>query len=201
MIKGQKIQSRPRLKTFHIFTEGKNTEPSYFALLQTLCKKVNICVDRGNTKTQPYQVLERAQNFIDKHSAYEKGKDDVWVVVDIDGKPKSSFKKLHEWEDTNNKYWRVALSCPKFEFWLFLHYEPHKSHLSAKQCEAKLKKHLPANYKHGSSLPAAFCNLEKVEAAITRAKKLRVENLFQDNHSSVYKLVEKILMASQPSHH
>jgi hypothetical protein len=57
----------------------------------------------------------------------------------------------------------IALSNPKFELWLLLHFEPIAGCITAHSVDGRLAMYLPAYDKH---IPAGFPTREQVDKAI-----------------------------------
>ena len=100
--------------------------------------------------------------------------------------------QLHAWSQKKKNY-GFALSNPKFEYWLLLHFERGTGIGSSRECSDRLKRHLP-NY--DKSIDTRKFTPDRIKKAIDRAKA-------RDNppcadwprtfgNTTVYKLVEKI---------
>ncbi len=130
-----------------------------------------------------------------KKEGFKKNLDETWVVVDRDEWTDEQLEKLHTWSDEKGKC-GFALSNPKFEYWLLLHFEEGTEIASSSACSERLKKHLP-NYNKGIN-PADFTR-EKVLAAVKRAK-IRDKPPCLDwprriGGTTVYRLIENMLKA------
>ena len=87
-----------------------------------------------------------------------------------------------------------ALSNPNFEYWLLLHFENGARIASSRDCNDRLKRHLP---RYDKGIDASMITRERIEEAIRRAK-LRDNPPCADwpratAGTTVYKLVENIL--------
>jgi len=51
-----------------------------------------------------------------------RASDRAWIVVDADSWPEDQLLELHGWSTEDSRY-GLAVSNPKFEFWLLLHFE------------------------------------------------------------------------------
>ncbi len=123
--------------------------------------------------------------------------DEAWIVVDKDQWPENQLNELHKWAATasKNKRYGLALSNPKFEFWLLLHFEGGKGVVDSESCSQKLKVHIP-NYDKG--LPPNKITQDAVKKAIKRAKQRDNPPCKDWPHSvgtTVYRLVENIMNA------
>ena len=118
--------------------------------------------------------------------------DEAWLVVDRDEWSEKDLAVLFAWSQESENY-EIALSNPKFEYWLLLHFENATSSLSSSQCSNKLRIHMP---KYDERLRSSQINLASINMAVKRAQK-------QDNPpcdtwptttgTTVYRLVERIL--------
>ena len=116
-----------------------------------------------------------------------------WLLTETSGQ-KRILAVLSAWSQESENY-EIALSNPKFGYWLLLHFENATSSLSSSQCSSKLRCHLP---KYDERLQSSQLNLSTIELAVKRAQK-------QDNPpcdtwptttgTTVYRLVERIVEA------
>lgn len=178
-------------KLFLVAVEGAKTEPQYFALLNTGNAVVRVECIPGERATSPLHVLERLKERI-KKTALRKS-DEAWLVVDKDDWTEEQLLPLFEWSQASEQN-GFALSNPKFEYWLLLHFEDATVE-SSRQCSDKLKRHLPAFDK---GIDDRKFTEEGIAAAIARAKKRDTPACADWPRScgtTVYRLVEKILLA------
>ena len=122
-----------------------------------------------------------------------KSSDEAWLVVDKDQWGDEQLMQLYDWAQTRNNY-GFALSNPKFEYWLLLHFEDGTGIASSRDCDARLKRQLP-NYNKG--IDAGKISRKQIDDAIRRAK-LRDNPPCIDwprtfGSTTVYRLVENIL--------
>jgi hypothetical protein len=176
-------------RMFVIVAEGTVTEQEYFRLLSEE-SIIHIQCLRNRGKLTPKDALLRVREYISKEGL--KKTDEAWVVVDKDSWAEEHLASLHSWAQSRPNY-GFALSNPKFEFWLLLHFEDAKGAGTSEQCSRKLAKHLPDYDKH---LDARKFTRERIKAATDRAKKRDVPPCAdwpRKTGTTVYKLVEKIL--------
>jgi len=50
---------------------------------------------------------------------------EAWLVIDKDDNNDEKLRKVYEWSQSKDNY-GLALSNPKFEYWLLLHFEEGK---------------------------------------------------------------------------
>lgn len=129
-------------KVYYIVTEGKTTEPSYFRIVGSyMPDDAWIAVScRPADKSSIPSIMEKARSTA-LQNIHEK--DEVWVVVDQDlaSHPVHQFAKLMEWENQSPKY-HVAISAPRFEYWLLCHFEDSPSRSNSMH-DAYVAQYLP----------------------------------------------------------
>ncbi len=173
--------------------EGQKTEPQYFAYFNNQNSVIRINCLRGGNDSSPNHVLKRMKDFLRIEGI--KRTDEAWLIVDKDQWTDNQLYQLHEWAQKAENY-NFALSNPKFELWLLLHFEDGDGVTSSQSCTQRLKRHLP-DYDKGFDI-RKITNV-KINDAIKRAKQ-------KDNPpckdwpraigTTVYKLVENILCNS-----
>lgn len=176
-------------RIFLISCEGSVTEPEYFEFFQT--QAIIKCL-RAKGQSSPRAVLERMKKAFDRTS-FKKG-DEAWLVVDKDNWNDNQLSELHRWTKERGLVKRgLAVSNPRFELWLLLHFEDVAHPCSGHECTNRLEKHLTGYDKHldCTAFPRKSC-----ESAIVRAKKLD-QTVVQDwprrTGTTVYRLVETLL--------
>ncbi|MBR5998701.1 MAG: RloB domain-containing protein, partial [Deltaproteobacteria bacterium] len=122
--------------------EGRKTEQEYFNLFKEKGSLVTVLCLRSSSRSSPTDVLQRMKKHLKKEPL--EGSDEAWLVVDYDQWPPEHFYKLHAWTQQKDKCF-LAVSNPKFEYWLLLHFEDGRGVATPKECDTRLKKHLP-NY-------------------------------------------------------
>ena len=118
--------------------------------------------------------------------------DEAWLVVDKDQWTDEQLLELSEWSGEAQNY-GFALSNPKFEFWLLLHFEDGKGISSSQVCSQRLRRHMP-NY--AKDINKRNISRAMIEKAVQRARELDASACSQWPHSNgttVYKLVENII--------
>jgi hypothetical protein len=176
-------------RMFVIVAEGKVTEQEYFQLLNNESIIRVKCLKNRNNLT-PKDALLRVREYIRKESL--KKTDEAWVVVDKDSWEEEHLDELHNWAQSRSNY-GFALSNPKFEFWLLLHFEDAKGVSTGEHCDRKLAKHLPGYDKH---VDGQKFTRERIKNATDRAKNRDIPPCAdwpRNTGTTVYKLVEKIL--------
>ena len=178
-------------KLFLIATEGDKTEPQYFAILNDHHSVIHVDCIKSKHHSSPLQVLKRMEDRLKRETL--KNSDEAWLVVDKDQWQDEQLAQLHTWSQDADNY-GFALSNPKFEYWLLLHFEDGTNIGSSSECSSRLKRYLPA---YDKGLDARNITPDMIEDAIRRAK-ARDNPPCEDwprtfGSTTVYKLVENIL--------
>jgi len=183
------IGNKPHKKLFIISTEGTKTEPEYFQHFNSEAV-IQVKPLKGDNKTSPKAVLQRMERHL-KNECLRKS-DEAWLVIDKDEWTDDQLLDLHTWSKNNKKY-GLAVSNPKFEYWLLLHFEEGTKIKSITEVTERLKRKIP-NYE--KSINMKKINRAMIDKAIERAKKIdtpKCEKWPATWGSTVYRLVEKIL--------
>jgi len=186
----RKLGQRRYRKLFIIATEGVKTEPQYFALLNNQQSIVQIECLRPRTRTSPRQVLERMENRLKQAALRES--DEAWLVIDKDHWTDDQLTHLHSWSQNKNNY-GFALSNPKFEYWIVLHFEEGSEISNSRECSDRLRRYLP-NY--DKSIDPKKITQAMIFEAISRAREKDnppCEDWPRSTGTTVYRLVERIL--------
>ena len=178
-------------KLFIVATEGDKTEPQYFAILNNQNSVIHVDCLKSKHRSSPPQVLNHMQDRLNQKIL--KNSDEAWLVVDKDQWTDEQLAQLHTWSQDVDNY-GFALSNPKFEYWLLLHFEDGTNIRSSSECSVRLKKHLPG---YDKGLDSRKITSDMIENAIRRAK-VRDNPPCDDwprtfGSTTVYKLVENIL--------
>ena len=176
---------------FVLRTEGSNTEPQYFRILNGLVSDSHVLCLRGGHASSPPQVLQHMETYLREEEPelpYE-----AWLVIDKDQWSNAQLALLNEWEQRENNY-GLAISNPKFEHWLLLHFEDGKNVGSAQECSRRLRQFLPD---YDKNIDVRKITLDRINDAIRRAKD-RDNTTHNDwlpafGSTTVYQLVERIL--------
>ncbi len=184
------VGQRRYKKMFIIAAEGAKTEPIYFGMFNDWQNTIHVKPIKSKHKSAPKQVLARMK----KHLAEEglRKTDEAWLVVDTDQWSPQELDVLHAWSSSKTNY-GLAVSNPKFEYWLLLHFEDGNGVSSSSQCTTRLKSHLPAFEK--ACLGTAKLR-SGVKQAIQRARTRDKPPCSKWPHitgTTVYKLVEKLV--------
>jgi len=178
-------------KLFVIAVEGNQTEPRYFDLFRNRESVIRVRCLKGHHDSSPPQVLKRMEDHLREQGL--RRSDEAWLVVDKDQWTDEQLRELHTWAQTRDNY-GFALSNPKFEFWLLLHFEDVKGVTSSRDCSDRLKRHLPG---YDKGFDARQVTRERIAEAIVRARKRDqppcVDWPRAAGGTTVYRLIERIL--------
>ena len=156
---------KKRHRVFVIASEGHVTEPQYFYFFNKGESAIHVeCIKRTHSKNSPDKVLRSLKEYIKEYNI--ENDDEAWLVVDTDNWEKEQLDLLHEWSLGKSNY-GLAVSNPKFELWLLLHFEDGSSIKSSRNCSDRLKKHLPNYDKH---LDQSKFKTVNIKDAIRRAQ-------------------------------
>ena len=177
-------------KMFVLATEGSKTESQYFSIFNDQNHTVHIKFLRGGDRSAPRQVLKRMRDYLKEVDLRDS--DEAWLVVDKDQWTDKQLLELSEWAGEAENY-GFALSNPKFEFWLLLHFEDGNGVNNSKTCTQRLKLHIPG---YDKSINARKISEDMITEAIERAKKRDTpacRDWPQNTGTTVYRLVENII--------
>ena len=181
----------PYKKLFVLAVEGVKTEPQYFGIFNNQQSVIRVSCLKSSHESSPLQVLKRMEDHLRQVDL--RSTDEAWLVVDKDQWTDEQLVQLHEWAQTGDNL-GFALSNPKFEYWLLLHFEDGNDIASSRDCTDRLKRYL-TDYDKGID-GRKFTN-ERIEAAIRRAKLRDNPTCVDWPHSlggtTIYRLVEKLV--------
>lgn len=189
-------QTRPLNKMFLIIPEGTVTEWSYFRILKmlletksskTLCMK---CIATGKDRA-PEKLLKKMKKAIRDYDLSET--DEAWIVLDRDTWKMDQLIKIQQWNNEDSRF-NSAISNPKFEYWLLLHFENPSSSLTSDACTARLRKYIQNYVKE---IPPSAVTCEGVKQACKKAasKYSKHPDLLESNGSEVFILVQHMMKA------
>ena len=181
---------------FLIATEGAKTEPQYFACFNAFnefSSTVHVkCIRKRQGASSPQHVLKAMKQHLADNNI--KNSDEAWLVIDKDRWTELQLGELHTWSQEKKNY-RVALSNPKFEYWLLLHFENIDGNLTSTQCTNKLRRHLP---QYDKRLECSKITLSRIQKAVQQARQQDnspCDSWPQTTGTTVYRLVERIISA------
>ena len=188
------VRQRRYKAVYHIVTEGKITEPSYFKLIANYIPETahyTVSCIPSDTASIP-SILEKAKSVCSRQ-LYEQ--DELWLVLDQDKEShlRHQFEKLRAWIQKTPKA-RMAISVPRFEYWLLCHFEnsPRKEN---SRHDSYVAKYLPGYdreknlSRHGTKI-----TLQAIQHAIKVASRTPLEEFDSEcPGSNVWMLVEKLV--------
>lgn len=189
----RELGERRYKKLFVIAAEGSQTEQQYFSLFTTAVVRVE-CLRSGKASSPP-QVLARMRRRLKEINL--RPEDEAWLVIDKDQWLDAQIDELAGWTDSKRHRF-LALSNPKFEYWLLLHFDDGARIRTSTECDARLGRFLPDYDKgidHSKFPPTAI--REAVERASRRDTPRCSDWPRRPGCTTVYRLVERILAAAQ----
>ncbi len=176
-------------KIFYLFLEGEETEPLYFAMIKRQSIKAHINMQHSNKKTTAKQILEKAKRFIREEKI--RNDDEVWLVIDVDNNTQEDLQTVINWSEAKPNY-GLALSNPKFEYWLLLHFEAGNKIKNQSDLEARLAHWMPNYEKSKFDTGSLFAKrMNAIDNARNRYQ--HCHDWYHDYHSTMFRLLEKIL--------
>jgi len=197
------VSIRSPKKKFIIFTEGKNTEPTYFKALKGSLKGAIVDIEiidaAGVPKTIADKASERSKKIGPKKSlsSFEEN-DEIWAVFDKDEHPYVT-EAIQKCESTKVG---VAFSNPCFELWLILHFEdfdkPDHRHDVQKHLE-KLCTDYDRNARKTTDCVKLVSVIEEAEkrAEIQLKRRIAEGEPPSEPYTTVFKLTRSMRMADQ----
>jgi hypothetical protein len=186
-------------KIFVVAAEGKNTERIYFGMFNDrrlfLDRDFVVQIVRSDSDSAPPRLLDRMKAHVEREKPDPPF--EAWLVVDKDNWTDDQLAVLCKWAHGDNEKRFLALSNPKFEYWLLLHCEEGDNMVSGDKCSERLTKcHIGYDSRH-KTFDVSKITLKMVEDAVRRAKKRdnppSKDWPRQPGSTTVYRLVEKML--------
>jgi len=189
-----------------IVCEGKKTEPNYFNEIRQNYRlaSTNVLAIPSDYGTQPQQVVDYAYNYCEGNDKWEK----VFCVFDRDDHLNFSYaiksamakdRKLKNDQGERIRFYAIP-SVPRFELWLFLHFEGITAEISRFDLLKKLKKHMP---EYDKSEGDHFATTKgRLETAHTNASKLsqnRNGSQVQNPFTAVDEVVRALMKLAEQS--
>lgn len=151
-----------------VSAEGQ-TEKDYFRM--DIFKDAPVAVkfpkDIHPNRRNPAAVLKRFQKAM-KTEGFRKN-DEAWIVVDVDMWGEEEFAKLLSWKKSDSRH-HLAISNPKFELFLLMHFERGNSCTTSPMVDKALKRYWPH---YDKRVNATRFSLDEVKAAVDVARTKR----------------------------
>ena len=119
------------------------------------------------SRHNPAAVLRRFEKSLRENDF--RTSDEAWLVVDVDDWREAEFSELLAWEAADTRH-HLAVSNPKFELFLVMHYEKGNCCTTPEKVDAALKKHWP---RYSKRVSQTQFSVEQVRGAIENAKAKR----------------------------
>jgi hypothetical protein len=190
----RKLGERRYRKLFVISVEGFTTEPQYFSIFNDLELVIHVDCLKDKNESSPIHVLRRMKKHLKETKL--RNSDEAWLVVDKDQWTDEQLTKLYAWSEENENF-GFALSNPKFEYWLLLHFEEGFGIVTSRQCSERLVRYLPDYEK---SIDAHKISPERIADAVRRAKERDnppCRDWPRNTGTTVYRLVTRLLNKSE----
>lgn len=182
---------------FVIATEGNKTEIQYFGIFNSEKSVIHVKCIRGKHRSAPEQVLNRMCRYLAQEGLLPS--DQAWLVVDKDQWDDNWLNTLYQWSKQQANY-GLAVTNPKFEYWLLLHFEDGDAIATPRECIDRLRHFLP-DYDKVIDLIKV---LPGIKNAVSRAKRHDtppIDDWSKRTGTTVYRLVEQLMPAqSVPAH-
>lgn len=158
----------PYRRKFFIYTEGEETESAYLKVAARKLGLAGLCeLHFKGSDTNILNLIAQATKAEKASDFRPKLGDQIWILIDHDELCHfpHHFEALHTWEQ-EEEYRNVAISTPRFEYWLLLHIMQHPTKRNALSNSFVAEK-LP----HFKKLPIGTTSISKenIELAIQRA--------------------------------
>ncbi len=182
--------NRSYKKLYLIVTEGSKTEPIYFSMFNHDEAIFRIkCLDSKGASAPP-KLLAQMQKYLDQEGI--KNTDEAWIIVDKDSWTNDQLQALHDWSQTEENF-HLALSNPKFEYWLLLHFEEGNGIASSQNCSDRLLSHLPSYQKGSIDLKKLKPGINNAIMRAARRDHPPCEDWPKSTGTTVYRLVQKLI--------
>ena len=172
-----------------LIVEGKNSEPAYFDWL----KQKSLIKEDFNLKVEKSTGATSAKNLLSRAERIRKNNPEaiVCVVLDRDRNSSETLDALRKWQLQHSAQTRVAISIPKFEIFLLMHYMSVDGLNTPEVIDATMEKIQPG-YKRQKLPKMVGCGIENVYQAIDAAK-LKKNQLPERNAYDLAVLVEFLI--------
>jgi len=169
--------TRPMKRTIYVLTEGDKTEPGYISALKNVDdvrRNNEFTIALGNEHSVPFSLVEEAMRV-----AKDPEIDTVWCISDIEAPQQHpNISRAIALAEKNPKV-NLVFTNPCFELWLLLHDRDVTRYKSTDDMEREVQS-LPSV--SGKVITDGKYFMERREAAIRRAKDLRLRHQRNDSH-------------------
>lgn len=167
----RKAYIKPYKQRFVIVHEGKETEREYIRHLKDLFNLNRVC--HIETHSPGHSSIASMISKMEQESDDAQEPDRHWIVLDRDADTHTyrQFIALADWEMQRGNN-QVALSNPRFEYWLLLHVEEYPG-ISNAASDSYIRSRIPNYTKNLTGCKNAFTK-ETITAAIERANRKEI---------------------------
>lgn len=165
----QKRGKRKIRKVIHVLPEGQS-ERDYLAMdvIQAAVQsgeRVALKLVKGHKgQTDPASLVRQMKSHLRKEDF--RSDDEAWLVIDVDEWTDEQFACAIQWESSDPRH-HLAISNPKFELFLLMHYCDAKGCTTPTDVDKRLKRYLP-DYK--KRLVHGLFSLDQVTEAVSRSR-------------------------------
>lgn len=126
----RRIQDKRRYrKSFFFVTEGEASEEAYLKIVWHRLGLREYCNARFCHEKSSIPAMLATAKKVEKDRTFNPKKgDELWIILDFDEQCHfpEQFQELEAWEKEQT-YRHVAISTPRFEYWLLMHLDEHPS--------------------------------------------------------------------------
>ena len=138
----------------------------------------------------PAAVLKRFEKAL-RENDFRAG-DEAWLVVDVDDWCEAEFAELLAWQAADGRH-HLAVSNPKFELFLVMHFEKGNGCTTPEKVDVALKKHMP---RYDKRLSRTQFKREQILEAVSNAELKRAgckDVVPAPGMTDVHLLIERLL--------
>ena len=188
-----KSSIRRTRQTVIFLVEGKNTEPAYFDWL----RKQELVNEKFNLKLQPAEGATSAKGLLSRAKRIRKENPDAYlcVILDKDANSEEIRNSLQAWAKKFPEKCKVAITFPKFELFLLMHYCDVSGLNTAGAIDRQMEIYQPG-YSRKKIPNMERLSADNVLAALKRAK-LAKNQLPERDASQIADLVQWLIKADE----
>ena len=188
-----KSSIRRTRQTVIFLVEGKNTEPAYFDWL----RKQELVNEKFNLKLQPAEGATSAKGLLSRAKRIRKENPDAYlcVILDKDANSEEILNSLQAWAKKFPEKCKVAITFPKFELFLLMHYCDVSGLNTAGAIDRQMEIYQPG-YSRKKIPNMERLSADNVLAALKRAK-LAKNQLPERDASQIADLVQWLIKADE----
>jgi hypothetical protein len=146
----------------------------YFRRFHTTRVKVEV-LPTVDGRSSPAAVVKRLDDYAKQYDIGDR--DELWACIDLDRWPPAGLQEVIA--SCHRKEYRIAISSPCFELWIYLHFAdvPKTGVNTCSEMTALLQAHVPGYHKQ--SVSEVELTIARVNDAVARAKNLPDPKLLQ----------------------